>query len=63
MLDKMFASLFLLKLNALDAFERDEEGATMVEYGMIVVAIAVAVFAAASLLGGRIATLFGGIIP
>ena len=61
MFDKMFASLFLLKLNALDAIERDEDGATMVEYGLIVVAIAVAVAAAAFLLGGRIVALFDSI--
>ncbi len=40
-----------------------DEGATMVEYGLIVVGIAVVVAAAALALGGRIDTLFDGIIP
>jgi pilus assembly protein Flp/PilA len=43
--------------------EEAEEGAAMVEYGLLVVGIAVVVGAAALTLGGRIAGLFNGIIP
>ena len=39
-----------------------EEGAAMVEYGLLVVGIAVAVGIAAAALGGRIATLFDGVL-
>jgi pilus assembly protein Flp/PilA len=56
--------------NAIDSFtswtsgltrrvRRDEEGATMVEYGLIVAAIAMVVVIAALALGGGISTLFG----
>jgi pilus assembly protein Flp/PilA len=38
---------------------REERGATMVEYGLIVAAIALVVVAAAFLLGGAISDLFG----
>ena len=56
----------LVTLQALvsDRFDRkDDEGATMIEYGLMVVGIAVIVGVAAALLGGRIAALFGTIIP
>lgn len=36
-----------------------DEGATMAEYGFLLVGIAIIVGAAAALLGGRIAALFG----
>jgi Flp pilus assembly pilin Flp len=39
----------------------DERGATMVEYGLIVVAIALAVFAGASLFGSGVQSLFSSI--
>jgi len=42
--------------------KNDEEGAAMVEYGLLVALIAVVVAAAAGPLGGRIATLFNGIL-
>lgn len=42
---------------------RRDEGATMVEYGLIVVGIAVVVAVAAAALGGRISDLFDSIIP
>ncbi|MBE0598353.1 MAG: Flp family type IVb pilin [Desulfuromonadales bacterium] len=39
----------------------DEEGATMVEYGLMVALIAVVVAVAATTLGEAIATLFGDV--
>ncbi|WP_458108981.1 Flp family type IVb pilin [Arthrobacter sp. R3-55] len=42
-------------------FTKEEKGATMVEYGIMVAAIAVVVGGAAFLLGGRVLTLFNGI--
>ena len=38
---------------------RDDEGATAVEYGLMVSLIAVAIIAAVTLLGTTLATLFG----
>ena len=40
-----------------------DRGATMIEYGLMVVGIAVVVGAAALALGGRISAMFGNIIP
>jgi pilus assembly protein Flp/PilA len=54
MFDKMFASLMLLKASLTDR----EEGATMVEYGLLVALIAVIVAVGAGLLGGAIDQLF-----
>lgn len=39
-----------------------ERGATMVEYGLMVVGIAVVVGVAAAALGGRVVALFNGIL-
>ncbi|WP_311213662.1 MULTISPECIES: Flp family type IVb pilin [unclassified Arthrobacter] len=44
-----------------DRFTKDEKGATMVEYGIMVAGIAVLVLAAVFALGGRVDTLFDGI--
>ncbi len=43
-------------------FKRDEEGAAMAEYGLLLAGIAVVVGAAALALGGRIRDLFDGIL-
>lgn len=40
-----------------------ERGVTAVEYGLLLVGIAVIIGAAALLLGGRIAALFNSVIP
>jgi Flp pilus assembly pilin Flp len=40
-----------------------ERGATMVEYALLVVGIAVAVGVAAAALGGRLVTRFNNILP
>lgn len=45
-----------------DRITSEEKGATMVEYGIMVAAIAVVVGVAAFALGGRVTTLFGGIL-
>ena len=39
-------------------FFRDEEGATAVEYGLLVALIAVVIIAAVTLLGNRLANIF-----
>jgi Flp pilus assembly pilin Flp len=57
MFDRLFITLMALKGDLMLRLE-DQEGATMVEYGLLVVGIAVVVGAAALALGGRIATLF-----
>jgi Flp pilus assembly pilin Flp len=58
----MFERL-LITLEMLREQYQPEEGATMVEYGLMVVGIAVVVGVAAAALGGRIVTMFNGIIP
>lgn len=47
-------------MNQLMNFLRDEEGATAVEYGLIVGLIAVFLIVAFNLLGGGLSTLFTG---
>jgi pilus assembly protein Flp/PilA len=46
-----------------DRFTKEEKGATMVEYGLMVAAIAVVVGAAALALGVKVSALFGGLLP
>ena len=55
---------FLVTLNTLvkDRLDGDDEGATMVEYGLMVSLIAVIVAVGAGALGVRIDTLFDGIL-
>jgi pilus assembly protein Flp/PilA len=43
------------------SFVNDEDGATMVEYGLMVALIAVVVAVAAATLGTNISTLFGNV--
>lgn len=54
---------FFATLQALLAgrIERDDEGATMVEYGLMLALIAVVCIAAVTLIGTNAATLFGNI--
>lgn len=40
---------------------RDEEGATMVEYGLLVALIAMVALAAVTTLGGNLSTLFNNV--
>ena len=44
-----------------DRFTKEEKGATMVEYGIMVAFIAVLVLAAVAVLGPQIAALFTGV--
>ena len=46
-------------LAALTLMIRDEEGATMVEYGILIALIALVAFSAVQLFGINLATLFG----
>jgi Flp pilus assembly pilin Flp len=62
MFDRLFITLQVLR-GDLAARLEDQEGAAMVEYGLLVVGIAVVVGIAAAALGGRIAVLFDGIVP
>lgn len=57
-----FARLYIA-VTMLPERSRDEKGAAMVEYALLVVGIAVVVAAAALALGGRISTLFGTFVP
>ncbi|GGJ10213.1 Flp family type IVb pilin [Paenarthrobacter histidinolovorans] len=45
-----------------DRFTKEEKGATMVEYGLIIAAIAVVVGVAAVALGLRVTALFDGVL-
>lgn len=45
----------------LKKFAQNESGATAIEYGLIAVGVALAVYAGASSLGGELDTLFGNI--
>jgi pilus assembly protein Flp/PilA len=48
-------------MNFLKHFYSDEQGQGMVEYGLVVALIALAVIAALTLFGGNIATSYGAI--
>ena len=57
---------FLITLQTFIAERRDrldDEGATMVEYGLMVALVAVVVAGAVGPMGTRIAGLFNGILP
>ena len=47
--------------DCLTRFVREEDGATMVEYGLMVALIAVVCIAAVTLVGTSLSTLFGGV--
>ena len=53
-----FAALVSLYALAKDRLSREEEGATAVEYGLMVGLIAVAIIVAVMTLGGDLAALF-----
>jgi pilus assembly protein Flp/PilA len=46
-------------VNGINRFVREEDAPTMVEYGLLVVVIALVVVAGATILGTKINTLFG----
>ena len=54
----MYATLVSLVAVAQDRLERDEKGATAVEYGLMVGLIAVVIIAAVTLLGTDLKALF-----
>jgi pilus assembly protein Flp/PilA len=60
MFDKMFITLQILRGDFMDRFD-NEEGATAVEYGLIVALIAVVIIAAVTLVGTRLTTVFTSI--
>lgn len=62
MIDRLFITLQILRGDLIERLEDRQEGAAMVEYGLLVVGIAVIVGAAALALGGRIRDLFNGIV-
>jgi pilus assembly protein Flp/PilA len=59
---KAYATLVTLVAFATDRLEREEKGATAVEYGLMVGLIAVVIIGAVTLLGGRLNTLFTSIV-
>src|SRR3954464_13927886 len=56
-----YATLASLVAFAQDRLERDEKGATAVEYGLMVGLIAVVIIGAVSLLGDNLMDMFNGI--
>ena len=46
-------------INHMNRFVREEDGATMVEYGLMVALIAVVCIAAVTLIGSSLSSLFG----
>lgn len=48
-------------LTKIQNFVQDEEGATAVEYGLLVSLIAVAIIVAVTTLGGNLAAMFTGV--
>ena len=61
----LFSNLFALYRYVMKKFlarlRRDDEGASLVEYGLLVALIAVACIVAVTLLGSNLATLFNNI--
>jgi pilus assembly protein Flp/PilA len=60
MFDKLFITLQVLHGDFMDRFD-NEEGATAVEYGLMVALIAVVIIAAVTLIGTRLAGVFTSI--
>ena len=58
----MLHFLTSLQIMFSERIDRDDEGATMVEYGLLVALIAVVVAVAAAALGTRISTMFNGLV-
>jgi pilus assembly protein Flp/PilA len=60
MFDKMFITIQILRGSLAERFDR-EEGATAVEYGLLVSLIAVAIILAVTTLGGNLSAMFDGV--
>ncbi len=58
----LYATLITLTSFAKDRLEREEKGATAVEYGLMVGLIAVVIIFAVTALGGRLNELFTSIV-
>jgi pilus assembly protein Flp/PilA len=58
---KAYATFVTLLAMAKDRLEREEKGATAVEYGLMVGLIAVVIIGAVTLLGGNLSSLFNRI--
>ena len=54
----MFQFLLTLQAFVADRIERDEKGATAVEYGLMVALIAVAIITAVALVGTNLSAMF-----
>jgi pilus assembly protein Flp/PilA len=61
MFDKMFITLQILRGSLAERFET-EEGATAVEYGLLVALIAAVIVGIVAILGGQIAAAFQAIV-
>jgi len=59
---KAYATLVTLVAFAKDRLEREEKGATAVEYGLMVGLIAVVIIAAVTLLGTQLRTMFENVV-
>jgi pilus assembly protein Flp/PilA len=57
MFDKMFITLQILRFNVVDRFD-NEEGATAVEYGLMVSLIAVVIIVAVTAIGTNLTAVF-----
>jgi pilus assembly protein Flp/PilA len=57
----MFEMMQIYLLQLINRFRRDEQGAALVEYGLLVGLIAVICVAAVTLLGGKISNAFSSI--
>jgi pilus assembly protein Flp/PilA len=57
----MFEALHIYMLQLIDRFRRDEEGAALVEYGILVGLIAVICIAAVVVVGTQVSTAFSTI--
>ncbi|MFJ6417795.1 Flp family type IVb pilin [Paeniglutamicibacter sp. NPDC091659] len=60
-MNTLFANIYLALQTVGSKLRREEQGATAVEYGIMVAGIAVVIIAAVFALGGRVDTLFDGI--
>ena len=60
-MNKLFVSLFLLAQSAADRVERNDRGATAVEYGLLVGLIAAVIITIVVTLGDQLAALFTGV--
>jgi pilus assembly protein Flp/PilA len=52
---------YILMLNLVNRFAKDESGATAIEYGLIATLIAVAIIVGATALGSKLNAVFEGV--